>query len=393
MNPGHSRPTPFAEEELVNEASAPAADEGTVEPAAFSDSRLYLAVSVLTIIALVCALYLARGFFVPLLIGILASYALHPLVDWLEARRVARAIGAALVVATLIGGFSWVGYSVSDEAQALIEKAPEAARKLRHYLGSHAGAPSALQNVQDAAHELAGAVAEAGAKPNARAPATAQAAEPTWLRDYTLAQSALLVTVAAQTPIVLLLTYFLLASGAHFRRKLVQLVGPSLTAKKDAVRILEEIDVQVQRFLLTVLVSNALLGIVTWLAFLAMGVDEAAAWGFAAGVFHFVPYLGSALIALGTGVAAFMQFGSVLYALAVAGVSLLVSGLIGFAFMTWLQSRFARVNAAVLFIALLFFGWLWGVWGLLLGAPLVAIAKVIFDRVEALKPAGELLGR
>ena len=75
------------------------------------------------------------------------------------------------------------------------------------------------------------------------------------------------------------------------------------------------------------------------------------------------------------------------------GVSLLVAGTIGFAFMTWLQSRFAGVNAAVLFIALLFFGWLWGAWGLLLGAPLIAIAKVVCDRVDSLKPAGELLGR
>ena len=93
-----------------------------------------------------------------------------------------------------------------------------------------------------------------------------------------------------------------------------------------------------------------------------------------------------------SGVAAFLQFGSPLNALAVAGVSLLVAGAVGFVFMTWLQSRFAGVNAAVLFIALLFFGWLWGVWGLLLGAPLVAIAKVICDRVEALNPMGELLG-
>ena len=203
----------------------------------------------------------------------------------------------------------------------------------------------------------------------------------------------MLVTVAAQTPIVLLLTYFLLASGAHFRRKLVQLVGPSLSRKKDAVRILEEIDVQVQRYLLAMLASNALVAVGTWLAFLALGLDQAGVWGIAAGVLHFVPYLGPALIALGSGVAAFLQFGSLLYALAVAGVSLLVAGTIGFVFMTWLQSRFARVNAAVLFIALLFFGWLWGVWGLLLGAPLVAIAKVVFDRVESLKPAGELLGR
>ncbi len=63
------------------------------------------------------------------------------------------------------------------------------------------------------------------------------------------------------------------------------------------------------------------------------------------------------------------------------------------AFMAWLQSRFARVNAAVLFIGLMFFGWLWGVCGLLLGAPLVAIAKVVFDRVEWLTPAGKLPGR
>jgi predicted PurR-regulated permease PerM len=247
--------------------------------------------------------------------------------------------------------------------------------------------------MQEAANELQGAAADAGAKPGARAIAV-KTSEPTaWLRDYALAQSALLFTVAAQTPIVLLLTYFLLASGTHFRRKLVGFVGPSLTRKKDAVLILEEIDVQVQRYLLATLVSNALLAVVTWLSFEALGMEQAGVWGVAAGVLHFVPYLGPALIALGSGVAAFLQLGSLPYALAVAGVSLLVAGMIGFVFMTWLQGRFARVNAAVLFIALLFFGWLWGVWGLLLGAPLVAIAKVVCDRVESLKPAGELLGR
>jgi len=364
-----------------------------------------LAAGVLAVLALVAALYLARGFFVPLLIGILASYALHPLVDWLEACRVPRSVGAALVLAMGVGSFSWIGFSMSGDAEAVIQKLPEAARKLRKDLSTaRSGAPTALQNVQEAAHELQGAAADAGAQPEAGAkPGTrakpaaravaARAPEPTWLSDYTLAQSALLATVAAQTPIVLLLTYFLLASGEHFRRKLVQLVGPSLSRKKDAVRILEEIDVQVQRYLLAMLASNALLAVATWLAFLALGLDQAGVWGVAAGVFHFVPYLGAALIALGSGVAAFLQFGSLLYALTVAGVSLLVAGTIGFAFMTWLQSRFARVNAAVLFIALLFFGWLWGVWGLLLGAPLVAIAKVVFDRVESLKPAGELLGR
>lgn len=357
------------------------------------------------VLAVVAALYLARGFFVPLLIGMLASYALHPLVDWFEARRIPRSIGALLILATVIGSLGWIGFALSDDAEALIEKLPEAARKLRKDLSAaRTGVPTALQNMQEAAQELQGAATDAGAQPEAgtrpQVPpkqashaVAAKAPEPTWLRDYTLAQSALLVTVAAQTPIVLLLTYFLLASGAHFRRKLVQLVGPSLSRKKDAVRILEEIHVQVQRYLLAMLASNALLAVATWLAFLALGLEQAGVWGVAAGILHFVPYLGPTLLAIGSGVAAFLQFESVWYGLAVAGASLLIAGAIGFVFMTWLHSRFARVNAAVLFIALLFFGWLWGVWGLLLGAPLVAIAKVVFDRIESLKPAGELLGQ
>jgi predicted PurR-regulated permease PerM len=207
-----------------------------------------------------------------------------------------------------------------------------------------------------------------------------------------VAQSALLFTVAAQAPIVLLLTYFLLASGEHFRRKLVQLVGASLSRKKDAVRILEEIDVQVQRYLLSTVGANVLLGLGTWLAFALLGVEQAGMWGIAAGVLHFIPYLGPVLFAVASGLAGFMQFGTMLGALSVAGTSLLVAAAVGSLVMTWLQSRLARVNAAVLFIALLFFGWLWGVWGLLLGAPLVAIAKVICDRVDSLRPAGELLG-
>lgn len=374
-----------------------AASEPNEDSEAPSPGAQAVAVGVLAVIALVGALYLARAFFVPLLIGILASYALSPVVEWLEAIRMPRPVAAAIVLAVLAGSSSWVAYSLSDDAAAMIERLPEAARKLRQNLSvARASTPTALQNMQEAAKELEGATAEAAGgknKPAARASATRDTEPTTWLRDYMLAQSALVITVAAQAPIVLLLTYFLLASGGHFRRKLVGLVGPSLTRKKDAVLILEEIDVQVQRYLLAMLVSNGLLAVCTWLAFEALGMEQAGVWGVAAGVLHFVPYLGPALLALAAGVAAFLQFGSLPTALAVAGVSLLVAAVIGFVFLTWLQSRFARVNATVLFIALLFFGWLWGVWGLLLGAPLVAITKVVCDRVVSLKPAGELLGR
>ncbi len=391
---------------MTNSTSAPdtagiadAATGALAEPAEDAGqtrqiSHLIVAVVILAVIATVAALYLARAFFIPLLIGILASYTLRPVVNWLKAIHIPRFVAAALVLAVLAGGLSWIAFSLREEAATVIERFPEAARKLRQNLNAaRTSNPTALQNMQEAANEIQGAAADAGAKPGARA-IVAKTPEPTaWLSNYALTQSTLLFTVAAQTPIVLLLTYFLLASGTLFRRKLVGLVGPSLSRKKDAVLILEEIDVQIQRYMLSILGSNVLVAIFTWLAFTALGLEQAGVWGVAAGVLHFIPYLGPALIALVSGVAAFLQFDSLLDAFTVAIVSLLVAGAIGFVFMTWLQSRFARVHAAVMFIALLFFGWLWGVWGLLLGAPLIAIAKVICDRVEALKPLGELLGR
>ena len=381
------------------ELAAPEAIGDSMAALSSAERRMSLRLGsgILAVIAVVAALYLARGFFVPLLIGILASYALRPLVDWLKACRIPCAAGAALVLAALVGGAAWATLSLQDDAASMIAKLPEAARKLRQHVSeARESGPTALQKIQEAATELQGAAADAAGQKKPAKPASSAVAvrdsEPVWLRDYMLAQSALLFTVVAQAPIVVLLAYFLLASGEHFRRKLVQLVGPSLSAKKDAVRILEEIDVQIQRYLLATLGANILVGIGTWLALEALGMQQAGAWGVAAGVLHFIPYLGPVLLAIACGLAGFMQFGTVLDALTVAGVSLAVSAAVGSLIMTWVQSRFARVNAAVLFIALLFFGWLWGIWGLLLGAPLVAIAKVICDRVESLKPAGELLG-
>jgi predicted PurR-regulated permease PerM len=352
-----------------------------------------LSLGILAFIAMVASLYLARSFFVPLLIGILASYALHPLVDCLKKCYLPRPIGAALVLAILVGGVSWATFSLSDDTAAVIEKMPDAARKLRENLSEKRTGSTALQNMQETANQLEGAAADAGAKPGTRTIAI-HAREPTaWLHNYALAQSTLVLSIIAQTPVVLLLTYFLLASGTQFRRKLVQFVGPTAARKNDAIAILDEIDVQIQRYLLTILISNVLAGIGTWLAFEALGMEQAGVWGVVAGVLHFIPYLGPALVALGAGMAAFLQFGSVIHALAAVGLAILVSGIVGLGFSTWLQSRFASVNSAILFISLLFFSWIWGVWGLLLGGPLVAITKVICDRVKSLKPLSELLER
>jgi len=385
------------------DVGAPKSEEGLVDDAGGgAESRspdrrvsgIGLASILIAVIASVAALYFGRAFFVPLLIGILTSYSLRPVVDKLQILRIPRPIAAALVMAVLIGSVSWMAYSLREEVTVIIEKLPEAARSLRRSLSPVQGsAATPLENVQEAAKELQRAASDVGKKPVGRAQVFAIAtASNSWLSDYALAQSALLMSVVAKAPIVLLLAYFLLASGDHFRRKLVQFVGPSLARKKDALRMLGEIDSQVQRYLFLTLTANILVGVGTWVAFEFMGMEQAGIWGVVAGVLHFVPYLGTVMVAVVVGIAAFLQFGTLLHALAVAGVSILIAGSVSLILLTWLQSRLARLNPAVLFIALLFFGWLWGIAGLLLGAPLIAIIKVICDRVDGLKPAGDLLG-
>ena len=137
-----------ADSEVVDVSCTAGTDPVSVAAHAGRISHTSAAVIVLAVIALVAALYLARAFFVPLLIGILASYMLRPVVDWLKACHVPRPAGAALVLAMVVGSFSWIGFSMSGDATAVIEKLPEAARKLRKDLSTaRSGAPTALQNM------------------------------------------------------------------------------------------------------------------------------------------------------------------------------------------------------------------------------------------------------
>ena len=129
-------------------------------------SRKNVEAAILAVIALVAALYLARGFFVPLLIGILVSYMLYPLVEWSRRLHIPRPLSAAVVLLALIGGISWMAFSLRGDALAMIEKLPEAAQKLRHSLSSSpATGLSVLQHMQQAADELQGAAADARVKP------------------------------------------------------------------------------------------------------------------------------------------------------------------------------------------------------------------------------------
>jgi predicted PurR-regulated permease PerM len=188
------------------------------------------------------------------------------------------------------------------------------------------------------------------------------------------------------------LAYFLLLSGDTFKRKLVRLTGPSLSQRKITVNILEDINNSIQRYMFMLLVTNVMVGLAMWITFRILGLENAGAWAVAAGFLHVVPYFGPVVTAAATGIAAYMQFDSILMAMLVSGATMVIATIIGVFLTTWMTGRIAQMNSAAVFISLLFFTWLWGVWGMLLGIPIIVIIKVVCVHIENLQPVAEILG-
>ena len=356
-----------------------------------------LALTVLAVLAAIFVLHWARAFFIPLMLGVMISYAFSPLVNRMQKWRIPRAIGAAVLLAGIVGGTGSLVYSLSDEAAQWIETLPDAAQKFRKALRKEWGTTDgAMEQMQKAAVQLESAANET-ITPAATAPkgVTRVLIEKSKLNisDYLWTGTLGAAVFAGQAVMVLFLTYFLLVSGDTFRRKLVRITGPTLSKKKVTLQVLDEITAQIQRYLLVQIFTSIVVGVATWLAFLWIGLEHAAIWGIVSGVFNMIPYLGPVIVTGGTGLVGFLQFGTVSMALAVAGISLVITTLEGYLLTPWLTGRASRMNAVMVFVGVLFWGWLWGVWGLLLGVPIIMMIKALCDRVEDFKSVGELLGK
>lgn len=350
---------------------------------------------VLAGIAALATLRWASPFFIPLMVGLMFSYALSPIVDALQRVRIPRPFSAAVLLIGILGGVGGAMYAYSDDANQLVASLPDAAAKLREVVRrGHGPAATPLGTVQKAAAQLEQAAAEAGtATPAARGVQRVMIEKPKFdIREHLWNSTLGLVSLVGQVVLVTFLTYFLLLSGDTFRRKMVKITGPTLSAKKITVQALDEITGQIQRYLLVQLVASVIVGVASGLAFWALGLRNAGAWGFGAGVLNLIPYIGSAIVTGAAALAAFVQFGEIKPVLAIAGASLAIHTLVGNLLVPWLTSRASRMNPVVVFIGVLGWGWLWGVWGLLLGMPILMIVKAVCDRVEHLKPIGELLG-
>jgi predicted PurR-regulated permease PerM len=351
----------------------------------------------LTIIAAsstMAILYWAREVFIPIVLSVLISYALEPIVTALMRLRFSRVLASTLVMVTLTGSAGYVGYALSDDAAAIVSELPNAATRLRQALRRGRGEPGAIQQVQKAADELQRTADEAaGRTPVAAGVQRVQIEEPTInIRQYLSWGSAGLITFAGQTVLVIFFVFFLLISGDLFKRKLVKIAGPSLEKKKITVQIFNEINTQIARFLFVRIVTSLVVGIVTWVAFWWVGLEQPGVWGIAAGVFNSIPYFGPVIVAGGTFVVALLQFGTIGMAAYVSGISLAITSVEGWLLTPWLTSRTARTNEIAIFIGLIFWSFVWGIWGTLLAVPMLVVLKAFCDRIEDLRPIGELLG-
>jgi predicted PurR-regulated permease PerM len=355
-----------------------------------------MSLGILATLASIFTLSWAQNFVVPLLLGIVISYTLNPLVAWLEAIRIPRAIGTIVVLAAVLGAIGFGTYSLRGEAQAIVDQLPEAATRFTSGLARiRTSQNENLKTIQDAATKVEKATTQAAGAATARNSPTAHVIvdQPKFrLGDFLWQSSLGAVGAIGQALMVVFLVVFLLLGGDTFKRKLVRLAGPSLSRRKVTVRILDDINGSIQKYMVMLLATNVLVGVLSWIAFRWIGLENAGAWAVVAGLLHIVPYIGPAITAGATAMAAFMQFDSFSAALLASGASLAIATFVGTFVTTWMTGRIARMNPAAVFVSLLFWGWLWGVWGMLLSVPIIVIVSVISQHVERLHPVAELLG-
>jgi predicted PurR-regulated permease PerM len=355
-----------------------------------------LALGVLASVVSVYALWWGRAFAIPLLLGIVISYTLYPLVAWLEAIKIPRVVGTVIVMTTVISALAFGVYSLRGQMQTIIGQLPEAATKLSVGLAAiHIGQNGNMQKMQNAATQVEKAATQAagGPAPPRQAVTHVIVDQPTFKLSSFLWKSSMdSLAALGQAAMVLFLVFFLLLGGDRFKRNLVRLTGPSLSRKKITVQILNDINHSIQKYLFMMLTTNLLCALLTWAVFRWVGLENAGAWAAAAGLLHIVPYLGPGVTAVATAMAAFIQFDSLGMAVLIGGASLAIATVVSTFVTTWMTGRIANINSAAVFVALMFWGWLWGIWGMLLSIPIIVIIKVVSQHVEQLHPVAELLG-
>jgi predicted PurR-regulated permease PerM len=345
----------------------------TVAPRSFIMLGLFLLV-------LFHTLLVGRDLFLPLMLAFFLSFLLSPILRVLKRAHVPEALGAALLLLMLVGGVGLGLYSLVTPASEWIAKAPESVARVQRKLRT-------LRAPMEEMSRTADQVERAIAGDSTTGPVSA-GKSPAWIKQALFGGTTAFVSEAI---VVIVLLYFLLASGDLFLRKLIKVL-PSFKDKKRAVEIAREIEQNISTYLFTATLINLGVGVAVGMGVWLLKMPNPVLWGALACVLTYIPYLG-ALVGIGIlSLAALLAFDDLGHALAVPAVYMVVSFLEGNFVTPLVLGRRLTLNPVVIFVGLLFWFFLWGIPGALLAVPTLAVFKIVCDHVDTLAPIGEFLG-
>jgi len=355
--------------------------------ASVSSPRRFPAVAVTGLFVLACfyTLYFCRSLLLPLVLAGLLSLLLSPVVRGLKRLRIPEPLGAGLVLLTVLGGVGFGIFQLSAPAFDWIQRAPQSLRaaevKLRDLRRSVQKLGRATEQVER--------IAEVSANPGQRPPAVSVAVQSTpTLRERLFSRATDLVTDAV---VMLILLYFLLASGDLFLRKLIRVL-PRLEDRRRAVDIARQVERDISSYLGTVTTINLGLGAAVAICFTLIGVPTPLLWGAMVACTNFVPYLGPAINYGVFVLIGLLTFDTVPRMLLPAGLFLVLNVLEAYLVTPMVLGNRLTLNPVMLFVGLTFWGWLWGIVGAILAVPILVVCKIFCDHIEALAPIGEFLG-
>ena len=336
----------------------------------------------LFVLASVCTLYFTRDLFLPVLLAVLLKFVLAPVMRVLRRARIPATLGAALVLLLGCGLVGWALVALAAPARDLIEKFPASVAQVQERLSSLVRPVEEVRQAAAMVEELTEATTEPGS-----------AVQQVTLREPSLPENLFANTqkVLATAVIFVPLLFFLLASEDLYLRKLVRVL-PRFSDKRKAVEIANEIERESSSYLFGITVVNFGLGVTVGISMYLLDVPNPALWGLVAALANYVPYLGAAVGVGSLFVVSFLALDDLPRALLAAGVFLALT-IIESTFVTpYVVERRHKLNPVAVFLGLFFWGFMWGIPGVLVAMPLMMILKILCDRVEPLQPVGEFLG-
>ena len=382
--------------------TSPAAPRAPLLPPSSVASR------VLATLAIVVALWWGRSFMIPLTAGAMLALLVVPLTALLTRGLRSRIAAAVLTLMIVVATLGLAAAAFGDQLARVAGRAPDMISLVAQQLAeTEPGVDSVVQRVRASLRELDRAAERfAGIKPtvtrSGRA-AAAKAAElaasasaggvtisqtaSVALRNTAVSGSGALMRLAGDLTVVLFIAFFLLVGGAPLADRMLDLWND----RPHADRVARECMRQIHLYGGVLLVTNTIVGLAVWGAFAFAGLPDAAGWGITAAVLHVVPYLGMALLTALGAAEAFVAHGTFGAALGVAAFIVLWSTLVGTVVAAWMQGRAAKMNPAAVFIGVVFWGALWGAWGLLLGPALVVLLKVVAENWQPTRAIARLM--